>query len=135
MQEAKENRAAADWDDIRGWFIRANHVDPENPEPLMLFYQSYQEAGVTPTASAVKGMLYALVLAPQDDELRLMAVRQLLADGRVAEARTDFAPLAFNPHAREFHDTAQDILIAIEASDPARGMSLIDEWKSEHDPD
>ena len=135
MRLAKDNPAGADLEGIRKWFVRANHADPENPEPLMLFYQTYKDAGAVATASATKGLLYALVLAPQDDRLRLLSVRQLLVDGRIAEARQAFAPLAFDPHARRFHDTAQDILAAIEASDAAHALSLIDEWNDKQDHD
>lgn len=135
MGLAKGNPAAADWDSIRSLFARANHSDPENPEPLMLFYQSYKEQGATPTPSAVKGILYALILAPQDDELRLLAVRQLLIDSRVREARDAFAPLAFNPHARDFHDTAEEILAAIDASDAAKALALLNSWEAKNEGD
>lgn len=118
----------ADWGEIRSWFVRANRADPENPEPLKLFYQTFEAEGKTPTPSAVKGLLYALVLAPQDSELRLTAVRQLLVDRRIAEARQAFLPLAFDPHARDFSDPAQEILGAIDAGDPAKALALIDDW-------
>ncbi|MFP5330372.1 MAG: hypothetical protein ACLGHC_09610 [Alphaproteobacteria bacterium] len=132
MALAKENPSSADWQGIRNWFVRANHADPENPEPLMRFYQTYKEAGATPPAGAVKGLLYALVLAPQDNNLRLMAVRQLLIDQKLPEARESFAPLAFDPHARDFRDTAKSVLQAIEASEPARAVALIDAWEDKH---
>ena len=135
MWLSKQNPAGADWEGVRSWYVRANHVDPENPEPLLLYYQSYKEAGAVPTASATKGLLYALVLRPQDDKLRMLAVRQLLVDGRIAEARQNFAPLVFDPHSRSFRDTAQAILGAIEAHDAAKALSLIDEWASRQDRD
>lgn len=133
MALAKDNPSSADWQGIRNWFVRANHADPENPEPLMRFYQTYKETGATPTASAVKGLLYALVLAPQDNNLRLMAVRQLLIDRKLPEAREAFAPLAFDPHNRDFRGTAKSVLQAIEASEPARAVALIDAWDDKHD--
>jgi len=135
MRLSKENPAGADWEGIRSWFVRANHADPENPEPLLLFYQSFEEAGAIPTASAIKGLLYALVLRPQDDKLRMLAVRQLLIDGRIAEARQNFAPLVFDPHTRGFRDTAKEILRAIDARDAAKALSLIEEWSSKLDRD
>jgi tetratricopeptide (TPR) repeat protein len=135
MQLAKANPAAANWNDIRGWFIRANHLDPENPEPLMLNFRTYEEGGSAPTSSAVQGLLYALVLAPQDDTLRLMAVRQLLAEGRLEEARKDFGPLASNPHADSFRSTAKAIVVAMHASDASTAIALIDAWNSKHPDD
>ena len=117
-----------DWGEIRSWFIRANRADPENPEPLKLFYQTFEVEGKTPTQSAVKGLLYALVLAPQDAQLRLTSVRQLLVDRRIAEARQAFLPLAYDPHAKDFSDPAQEILAAIDAGDAAKALALIGDW-------
>jgi hypothetical protein len=124
---ARDNPAAADWNQIRGLIAQANRASTEDPEPLMLYYQTYSEAGEAPTASAVKGLLYAVVLAPQDDELRMMAVRQLLADGRLAEARQHFMPIALDPHGSE-GIAAEDILDAIDRSDKATALSLVDIW-------
>lgn len=121
------------WDDIRSWYIRANHVDPENPEPLALYYQSFRDSGATPTDGAVKGLLYALVLEPHNDSLRLMAVRQLVVDNRLAEAKTALIPLASNPHLLDFHDTARDIEAALDASDRAKAMALLDDWYAKQD--
>jgi tetratricopeptide (TPR) repeat protein len=135
MKEAKDKPTDANWEDIRSWFILANHLDAENPEPLKLYYQSFKEASAAPTPGAVRGLLYALVLAPQDDKLRLLAVRQLLLDRRVPEAKIAFGPLASDPHAREFHSTAQDIVAAMAASDAATAVSLIDAWTAKQKND
>ena len=37
-------------------------------------------------------------LIPQDDDLRLMAVRELLREGSAVEAKALFAPIAYSPH-------------------------------------
>lgn len=133
MKMARKNPAAADWVGIRSWFARANRLDPEDPEPLMLFYRTFLVAGAKPTENATKGMLYALALAPQDGYLRLMAVRQLLTDRNLAEARRQFAPLAFDPHAGDFRKTADEIVAAIDAADATKALTLIDAWKREND--
>jgi hypothetical protein len=91
---------SGDWHAIRGWFLRANKIDHEAAEPLMMFYKTYLYAGERPTKNAVDGLLYALALAPQDSSLRLMAVRQLLLDGNVGKAKEAFAPFAYSPHSK-----------------------------------
>ena len=48
----------------------------------MYYYETFVEQGVTPPTQAVDGLLFAVDLVPQDDDLRLMAVRQLLREGR-----------------------------------------------------
>lgn len=135
MDAGKASPDSADWDAIRGWFARANHVDPEDAEPLMLFYTTYKESGAAPTESAIKGILYALVLSPQNRKLRLLAVRQLLLDRRLAEAKADFAPLASDPHTRDFHDTAEDILQAMNSGDSTKALTLLDSWQAKNEKD
>lgn len=129
MRMAEKSPAAADWAKIRLWFARANKLDPEDPEPLMLYYRTFLLAGAKPTSNAVKGLLYALVLAPQDSYLRLLAVRQLLTDGNLAEARKQFAPLAYDPHSREFRETADSVIAAIDAADAGKALNVIDGWR------
>jgi tetratricopeptide (TPR) repeat protein len=119
MEQAKKNPAAADWTAIRGWFAKANRLDPDAAEPLMLFFQSYVEQGARPTATAVEGMLYALEMAPFDRDLRLMAVRQLLADGKIPAGRAAFGPIAYNPHAGKSARPNLEIMAKIAAGDTA----------------
>jgi outer membrane protein assembly factor BamD (BamD/ComL family) len=64
-----------------------------------------------------------------------MAVRQLLAEGRLEEARKDFGPLASNPHADSFRSTAKAIVVAMHASDASTAIALIDAWNSKHPDD
>ena len=125
MRLAKSN-PDADWKEIRSWFAKANRLDTENAEALMLFYQSYGAAGVAPTKNAVEGLLYAVALVPQDDGLRVNAVRQLLIEGRLAEARTMFAPLAFQPHApQRYRESNAQVMAAIAAGDGRKALAVL----------
>jgi tetratricopeptide (TPR) repeat protein len=127
MALAKEQPAKADWSKIRGWFVKANKLDTENAEPLALFFRSYAEAGERPTKNAVEALLYSVDLAPQDGELRVNAVQQLLRDGRVSEAKQLFGPLAFAPHATaEWRETNMKIMAAINAGDAKTALGLMD---------
>jgi tetratricopeptide (TPR) repeat protein len=127
IELGKDDPQATDWGSIRGLIAQANRADTEDPEPLLLFYRSYYDAGAPPTESAVKGLLYAVVLAPQDDNLRMMAVRQLLAERRISDARTHFMPIALDPHSSE-GDEAEAILEAMERSDSAAALARVDDW-------
>ncbi|UUR08394.1 hypothetical protein [Sphingomonas glaciei] len=98
---ARREPAKADWAGVRGWFIKANRADLENAEPLYLYYQTFAWAGQHPTAAAIKGLHYAQALAPQDDGLRLAAVRQHLADNNSAEASNLFGTIVFDAHGRK----------------------------------
>jgi tetratricopeptide (TPR) repeat protein len=128
MAMAAANPASADWKTIRSWFARANKLDTENAEPLALYYLSYVQAGLTPTKNATAGLLYAVTLVPQDESARLLAVHQLLAEGRLAEAKSFFTPLAFDPHASDqWRLTAANVLKAIAAGDAKGAQSALEE--------
>jgi hypothetical protein len=89
---------AAAWKEVRRLIAQANRADPNDAEPLILFYRSFAAQGIAPTRNAVEGLLQAFELAPQDTGLRMNVARQLLVDGKAAEARAALAPIAFDPH-------------------------------------
>ncbi|HEX3423033.1 MAG TPA: hypothetical protein VHS33_06500 [Sphingomicrobium sp.] len=135
MELAKANHAGADWNRIRSWFAKDNRLDTENAEPLMLYYQSFVTAGERPTDSAIKGLMYALILAPQDRKLRWMAVRQLTLEGKLDEAKRALAPIVFDPHGAAVDNQPEQVLTALESGNAAKGVALIDElerkWKQD----
>lgn len=110
-------RPNANWDSIRQLFLDANKLDTENPEPLMLYYESFGRSGQRPTANAVDGLEYAMVLAPQDQGLRMMAVVELINANKLAEARDALAPVAFDPHSSEAREMARKLLDALSNND------------------
>lgn len=138
MQIARREPQRANWAAIRDLILRANRNDPENAEPLMLFYESFGAQGAPPSASAVKGLLYARVLMPQDDDLRLMAARQLVVDGKFAEARSALVPMAFDPHSKH-RDIAAEAVAAVASSNRNVALAAVDKLvakrKEERDKD
>jgi tetratricopeptide (TPR) repeat protein len=96
--KASATANAAAWKSVRALIGQANRADPNHPQPLMLYFRSFGEQGIAPTPLAVQGLLQAFALAPQDLGLRMNAARQLLADGKAAEARLALSPIAFDPH-------------------------------------
>ena len=86
------------WAEARKLFIRANRLDPNFGLPLVLYYDSFIRAGQQPTDAAMKGLLRAAMLVPQDESVRLRVVRALMVQGDREGARTVLAPIAFAPH-------------------------------------
>jgi Flp pilus assembly protein TadD len=126
MELAKAG-GAKDWHAIRSWFLKANAVDHEAAEPLMLFYKSYLYAGERPTSNAVEGLLYAMTLTPQDSSLRMMATRQLLLDGDLARAKTAFAPFAYSSHSKNaWRSASAKALTAIEEGKAAESITQVE---------
>ena len=116
------------WRTARSWFVKANRLQPDAAEPLMLFYRSYLVARVEPTPNAIMGLRRAFVLAPEDAELRFMLARQDLIENQLAEARNVLLPLALDPHADPDNPAAR-LIARIEAREPdlARPTVVSDE--------
>jgi len=104
------------WKEVRRWFTAANRLDPDDPVPLILFYESFEAQGVAATPNAVTGLNYAFALAPEDRGLRLQVARQFLIDGKGKEARTVLGPIAYDPHAGEMGKWVSEIIDTIDAS-------------------
>lgn len=129
MEMAKANPATADWATIRSYFSRANRIDTEDAEPLILFYRTYAAQGARPTANALDGLRYALDLAPQDSKLRLEVVGDLLKENHVDEARDALTSLAYSPHAGKAHDTVRRLYDALAAKDTTLASTTLEEAK------
>ena len=114
------------WTAARKWFLAANRVDSEDPEPLVQYYQSFELAKVKPTTNAENGVIYAYALAPYDSGVRFLATRALLNQGKVKEARIALAPVAFNAEGGDFSARAQKVLTAIDADDVAGAIKILD---------
>lgn len=106
---------AAAWKEVRRRIALANRADPNDPRPLILFYQSFGAQGVTPTRNAIAGLLQAFELAPQDMGLRMNAARQLLLDGSGAEARAALTPIAFDPHGGQLGQAVVGIIARLDS--------------------
>lgn len=110
----------------RAAFVAANKADPEDSEPLMLFYGTYAAQDAKPSANAVRGLRYALELAPQDIELRMLVARQHLVDGQGADAKRVLAPVAYSPHGGELAAFASEVIASIDNSGAAAALAVAD---------
>jgi Flp pilus assembly protein TadD len=111
--------AAADeaaWKAVRALIVKANRADPNDPRPLILYYRSFGEQGVAPARLAVDGLLQAFALAPQDLGLRMNAARQLLVDGKAADARRALAPIAYDPHGGALGQAISAVIAKLDSS-------------------
>ncbi|MGN6817427.1 MAG: hypothetical protein ACTHJR_02015 [Sphingomonas sp.] len=116
----------AKWQAIRKWFLLANKIDTEDPEPLAQYYDSFGLAKAKPTLNAENALIYAYALAPFDLELRAQATRVLLGQNKIKEARVAIGPLAFNAEAPGLAERAGKVLAAIDANDVPGAIKLLD---------
>lgn len=114
LSQAEAKAPGVTFANARGWFNRANRLDPENPEPLLYFYRTFQGSGGKPTANALAALHYAAELAPQDFALRLESARQHIAQGDVARARRMLVPVAYSPHGGRVSEDARRLLDTLE---------------------
>ena len=121
-----EKKDPQTWREVRRWFLAANKIEPEDPEPLLLFYTSFGAAGAEPTANASLGLERALELAPQDPSLRWMVAHQKLRDDKASEARAALAPVAFSPHQGEEAQAAAKIIAAIDEGGAKAGLEAFE---------
>lgn len=125
QMELAASNPRPDWDSIRQNFLDANRLDTEDPESLMLYYESFGRAGVRPTANAIQALQYAMVLAPQDKSLRMMVVDELINSGKFGDARNMLAPLAYDPHSAANRKRAQRLMDALGSSDPRAALTAL----------
>ncbi len=97
-QRALKGKDANEWREARRLFLAANQANPDHALPFELFYDSYVAAGQVPPASALTGIRRAIVLVPADIELRIRAGMALIRVNELALARSQFAPVAYDPH-------------------------------------
>jgi tetratricopeptide (TPR) repeat protein len=114
---AKSGAPAAAFADARSWFLKANKIDPEDPEPLYEFYDSFEREGIAPTANAIAALHYASDLAPQDGGVRLTSAGQYLLEGKPKDARAALIPVAYDPHGGETAAMARKMIQHIDAGD------------------
>lgn len=124
---------AARWSAARRWFLSANKIDTEAPEPLIAYYDSFIAAAVPATPNAQAALLYAYALAPYDSSLRLRAGGVYLRQGKAAEARIAISPVAYDVDG-DHTDVAKKLLALLDANDVKGALAELDKATTP-DPD
>lgn len=128
LQAVAEKTGAADtakWQAVRRWYAAANRIDPEDPQPLVMFYRSFTAAKQTPPQSAEKGLTYAFALAPYDLPLRLDAATVFLRQNKPAEARQALLILSANDESGAYGSTVREVLATLDKDGPAAALSSL----------
>ena len=116
----------ARWATARKWFLIANKLDPEHPEPLIQFYDSFKLAEVKPTTNAENGVIYAYLLAPFDGGLRMRATRAYLGQNKLKEARIALGPVIYSLEDRALGGQARKLQAAMDAGDIPAAIKILD---------
>ncbi|MCL6684240.1 DUF1570 domain-containing protein [Sphingomonas alba] len=127
MELGRKEPKSADWKAVRALFAKANRADPDDAEPLMLFYESYVAEGAAPSKNAVEGLKYAHSLVPQDDDLRMLLVRQLVHDSAFDAAAHMYGPVAYDPHAGDEREQRLAVMEKLKAKDGSSAITMLDQ--------
>ncbi len=111
------------WAAARQWFLAANKIDTEAPQPLIQFYDSFAAAEKAPSKNAQGGLLYAYALAPYDGDLRLKAAQVLLNQDKMPQARVALAPVAYSVEDRAKSERAKKVMAALDGGDKATALA------------
>lgn len=98
----------------RKWLLQANAANPAAHEPLLHYYESFQAEGRGAPVEAIAALEYVVDTIPQIDRPRLMLGQELIARGRISEARRRLKPLAFSPHESPSQSAALALLEALD---------------------
>lgn len=113
LERGKSDKAKLET--ARTWFAKVYEVDPYHPAPLFYNYLTYYHAGGAIPESALIGLERAFDFAPFDQELRLVLVRQLLAEKKGPLAHALLLPLALSPHESKSAKKLNEVAELIEA--------------------
>lgn len=112
--------------EARSWFVKANNLDKDDPEPLYLYYRSYRDANQPVPASAVDALKYAATLAPRDLVLQVRLGVEYLRQNKLPEAKEALIPVAYLPHAVGDAKNARKAIELLEAGDKAGALSILE---------
>lgn len=114
-KELQGSARAAKAAEARRLALRANRADPDDPLPLLAFYQSYHLAGEKPTKAAVDNLISVVLTLPRETGLRQLLVDQLASESRWAEAIAVLTPIAHSPHRSPRREAAQEQMAKLKA--------------------
>ena len=98
FSRAKDANDSTLYKQARGSFLAANKLDPEDPEPLYMYFRSFVDANEAAPASALEAAKYAVVLAPRDYGIAEEVTYELIRQNKLAEAASTIKPIAYMPH-------------------------------------
>ncbi len=101
----------------RALIVEANRADPDDPLPLLAFYQSYGAAGMRAPDAAIEGLKQVVITIPQFDGPRLMLANELIDRKQTVLAKSVLKPLAFSPHDTSSRKSALALLARLEETD------------------
>ena len=125
LARGKKSKDAAQLKEARRWLAAANKIDPEDPEPLFLYYRTYRVANQPAPKVVVDGLHYASVLAPRDPRPSIELISEHLRQNNLKGAAEAVKPFAYMPHlGQNRRNDALKVLRLIEAGNGAEALRV-----------
>jgi tetratricopeptide (TPR) repeat protein len=118
VASAAHDFSPSTWSAIRRIIAAGNHIDPDDPEPLILYFHSYIDAHVAPNTNAKDGLYRAFELCPQDRGLRMLTAQLYRNDGQPEMARALLRLIAYDPHSGAMAAVASKMIADIDSRTP-----------------
>lgn len=113
----------------RPFLVRARKVDPNDPRPLIEYYQSWRRSGQAVPEDALIALEDAFDLAAHDRGYRFLLTRQLVEENRLTPARQVLAPVAYSYDGNDpKSDLAGQAMDKLEANDAAGALELLNKF-------
>jgi tetratricopeptide (TPR) repeat protein len=93
----------------------ANRADPNDPLPLLAYYQSFAMVGERPPPPAVEGLVQVVQTLPRDTAARQLLVDELASQKRWAAAIAVLQPMANSAHRSPRADAAREQMAKLRA--------------------
>ncbi|MFU7527805.1 hypothetical protein [Qipengyuania sp. ASV99] len=101
-----------------------NQRENDHPIPLMYYYRSFAERGVTPPENARAALERAAQLAPFDQGLWLQVAVMQAGEGKISLARQSLQPLAADPHGGGLSEMAAMLVNVLDQSSEGEPLRL-----------
>ncbi len=134
MDQARHREDPALWNQARSHAIAANRVNPDNPFPLSLYYDTHanSESGIDETARAA--LARAFELAPEVDQVRTKYALDLALQGDYDRALQVVDFLVSAPHSENVGKLAVAKIEALRSGTPFSEVAEM-EYEEEDDDD
>lgn len=125
LARAKKAQDPTLFKQARQQILSANKLDPEDPEPLFLYYRTYRAANQLAPKSALDALTYAVALAPRDSGVAIQLVLEHMRQKNWKLAADALRPIAYLPHAgQSSQNKALSVLKLLDANQGPAAMTM-----------
>ncbi len=105
-------------------FSTLNALENDHPLPLMYYYRSFAERGISPPENARHALERAAELAPFDQSLWFNVAMMQMEEGKIALAMEALQPIANDPHGRGRSAGAKSMIAMLQKTEEGTRINV-----------